>query len=60
MPDTPRAHASFASTCVLCLYPTPVHKDGLCAKHWRDFGPPAWRQRSAPPALSKDVKHGNR
>lgn len=38
----------FAAYCCLCTHPRPVHKDGMCVKHYAEFGGKAWKEVGAP------------
>jgi hypothetical protein len=39
--------ASFGATCCLCTFPRPVHKEGMCASHYAEFGGKAWKGAAA-------------
>jgi hypothetical protein len=41
--------STFAATCCLCTTWTPVHKDGMCAQHYAEFGSKAWKSPVRPP-----------
>lgn len=46
--------ASFATTCCLCVYPVPVDKEGMCTKHYAEFGSKAWKQARKSAAAPKE------